>query len=286
MNAPVPPSRITAGQPAGLGLTIAFALRNLRHGLRGFGVFLACIALGVGAITGVGSVARALGDGLASQGRLILGGDVSASLLQREATPEEIAWLRGRGQMHAVATLRAMVRTADGRSALVEPKAVAEGYPAVGSIEFSPPLALDQVLAKDGAAYGAAADEVLFARLGLKPGDRLRIGEADIVLRAVLVSEPDKLAAGIGFGPRLILSQEALRASGLLAPGSLVRWTYRVSLPAGQSDDAGLTRFADDLARDLPESGFEVRSRVNAAPQFSRNVERFAQYLTLSLIHI
>ena len=281
MNAPLPASRIVADQPAGWRVSIAFALRNLRHGLRGFGVFLACIALGVGSITGVGSVARALGDGLASQGRLILGGDVSASLLQREATPEELAWLRSKGQMHAVATMRAMVRTTDGRSALVEPKAVGEGYPAVGSIEFAPALGLEQVLAKDGQVYGAAADEVLFARLGLKPGDRVKIGEADIVLRTVLVSEPDKLAAGIGFGPRLILSQDALRASGLLAPGSLVRWTYRVTLPPGQADDSGLERFADELARDLPEAGFEVRSRVNAAPQFARNVERFAQYLTL-----
>ena len=47
-----------------LPLAITYALRELRSGLRGFYVFVACIALGVTAIAGVGSVAGSLGDGL------------------------------------------------------------------------------------------------------------------------------------------------------------------------------------------------------------------------------
>ena len=107
------------------------------------------------------------------------------------------------------------------------------------------------------------------------------LGEATLELRAQLESEPDKLAAGINFGPRILLSQDGLRASGLLQPGSLVRWSYRLSLPSNASDDAALTRFTEDLQKTLPDSGFETRSRVNAAPQFQRNIERFAQFLTL-----
>ena len=59
------------------GITWRFALREMRGGLRGFAVFIACIALGVAAIAGVGSFARSLGDGLAREGRVILGGDVA-----------------------------------------------------------------------------------------------------------------------------------------------------------------------------------------------------------------
>ena len=91
------PPRRAAPPASDLAITLRFALRNLRSGLRGFGIFLGCIALGVAAIAGVGSVARSLSDGLASQGRLILGGDVAASLLQREATPEELRLPRRRG---------------------------------------------------------------------------------------------------------------------------------------------------------------------------------------------
>ncbi|MFZ4530731.1 MAG: ABC transporter permease [Alsobacter sp.] len=271
-------------RPGGMGVTLRLAWRNLRGGVSGFGIFLACIALGVAAIAGVGSVARSLGDGLASQGRLILGGDIAASLIQREATPAERAGLDARGKVNSVATLRAMVRTADGRTALVEPKAVDASYPAVGTLVVAPPSTPAALLARQGegpnAVWGAAADPALFTRLGLRPGDEIRLGESRIVLRATVVSEPDKLAAGIAFGPRLLLSQEALRASGLLQPGSLVRWTYRIALPDG-SDEVALAGVSDAIARELPESGFEVRSRTNAAPQFSRNIERFSQFLTL-----
>ena len=78
-------------------LPLRYALRELRSGLRGFYVFIACIALGVMAIAGVGSVASSLSDGLAREGRTLLGGDVSFSLIQREAKPDEIAFLRSRG---------------------------------------------------------------------------------------------------------------------------------------------------------------------------------------------
>src|SRR5664280_1824274 len=104
-------------------LPLRFALRELRGGLHGFYVFIACIALGVMAIAGVGSVAASLSEGLAREGRTLLGGDVAFSI-QREARPDEVAFLRSRGQLTVAATLRAMARTGDGRLALVELKAV------------------------------------------------------------------------------------------------------------------------------------------------------------------
>src|SRR5205085_7417188 len=105
-------------------LTWRFALRDLRGGLRGFGVFIACIALGVAAIAGVGSFARSLGDGLAREGRIILGGDVSFSLMAREATAPERQFLHANGRVSVAATMRAMAPAAGGETALVEIKAV------------------------------------------------------------------------------------------------------------------------------------------------------------------
>src|SRR5580693_9037997 len=113
----------------GASLSLRYALRELRGGLRGFYVFIACIALGVMAIAGVGSVAASLGEGLAREGRTLLGGDVAFSLIQREAKPDEVAFLRQRGQLSIAATLRAMARANDGQLALVELKAVDDSYP-------------------------------------------------------------------------------------------------------------------------------------------------------------
>ena len=105
-------------------LALRYALRELRGGLRGFYVFIACIALGVMAIAGVGSEAASLSEGLTREGRALLGGDVSFSLMQREAKPAEIAFLRTHGDLSVAATLRAMARNAAGTLALVELKAV------------------------------------------------------------------------------------------------------------------------------------------------------------------
>src|SRR5262249_46450175 len=129
-----------------VSLSLRYALRELRGGLRGFYVFIACIALGVMAISGVGSVAASLGDGMAREGRNLLGGDVSFILFQREAKPDELAFLRSRGQVSAVATLRAMARAADGRLALVEMKAVDSAYPLVGELTLNPVVPMNELL--------------------------------------------------------------------------------------------------------------------------------------------
>jgi putative ABC transport system permease protein len=262
-------------------LALRYALRELRGGLRGFYVFIACIALGVMAIAGVGSVAASLGEGLAREGRTLLGGDVAFSLIQREAKPQEVAFLRARGEVSVAATLRGMARAADGRAALVELKAVDAAYPMLGELTLDPKMPVADLLAERDGAFGAAADQTLLARLDLKIGDRVSIGSATFQIRSVVGAEPDKLAGGLGFGPRFLVSEASLRATGLLQPGSLVRWIYRVKLPDNAADDRAATALADDARRTLPEAGWEIRSRGNASPQLERTISRFTQFLTL-----
>jgi len=258
-----------------------FALRDLRGGLRGFGVFISCIALGVAAIAGVGSFARSLGDGLAREGRIILGGDVSFSLMAREASAPERKFLDENGRASAAATMRAMARTTDGQTALVEIKAVDRAYPLYGEVALDPAGALADALAERDGAFGAAVDPALLARLNLERGARVTVGSATIELRAILKSEPDKLAGGIGFGPRLLISEAALRATGLIQPGSLVRWHYRLRLSAADANDRAATAVVTASEKQLPDAGWEVRTRANASPALGRNIERFTQYLTL-----
>jgi putative ABC transport system permease protein len=262
-------------------LPLRLALRELRAGLGGFYVFIACIALGVLAIAAVGSLSASLENGLAREGRTILGGDLSFLLSHREVSAPERAFLEQQGRVSVAATMRAMARTNDGRTALVELKAVDAAYPLFGAVALEPALTLPAALARTGSSFGAAADPALLARLDLAPGARVTIGDATFELRATLQSEPDKLASGLGFGPRLLISQEALRSTGLLQPGSLVRWHYGVRLPDNDADEAAVRRVTAAAEERLPEAGWEIRSRSNASPGLERNVERFTQYLTL-----
>lgn len=262
-------------------LAVRYAVRELRSGLRGFYVFIACIALGVMAIAGVGSVAGSLNNGLDHQGRILLGGDVSFALIQREATPQERDFLDARGKVSAAAIMRGMARAENGELALVDLKSVDGNYPMLGSVRLSPPLPMTDLLAKRGDAFGAGADAILLARLGLKIGDRVTVGNAAFELRSVVESEPDKLAGGMGLGPRFLISEQALRATGLLQPGTLVRWIYRLRLPGSSTDERTTQTLVDDARRALPEAGWEVRTRGNASPQLERSITRFTQFLTL-----
>ena len=219
-----------------------FAIRDLRGGIAGLRIFLLCIALGVTAIVGVESLARALNDGLGREGRVILGGDASFSLIHRRLSADEQRFLETHGSLSTIATLRGMARAASGDAALVEIKAVEPSWPRIGAAGFAPSISLDEALSEKDGAFGAAVEEALLARLNLKLGDVIRIGDAKFALRTVLKSEPDRLATGLGLGPRVLISEAALNATGLVQPGSLVRWTTRVIMgrAGGAPDEAAV----------------------------------------------
>jgi len=273
--------RTTIGRhTAPLSALLRLSLRDLR-GVRGFTAFIICLALGVMTIAGVGSLAYSLTQGIAREGRSILGGDLAFILAQRKANAEEQAFLARQGTLSLTAVMRALARTDQGRMSLVEMKAVDDHYPLYGKIVLDPAATLKETLAKkrDG-VFGAAADPLLFARLRVKPGARITVGDATIELRARIVREPDKLAGGIGFGPRLIISDAALAATGLVQPGSLVRFMHRLRLPAG-SDIYRTDAVMEAAAKTFPKAGWDIRASTNASPRLEGNIERFTQFLTL-----
>ncbi|HEU4987751.1 MAG TPA: ABC transporter permease [Rhizobiaceae bacterium] len=263
-----------------LQLAIRFSLREMRGGLRGFFVFLACIALGVAAIGGVNSVARAIGTGVASQGQELLGGDIRFQLNQREASEAELAFLESLGNVAVSANMRSMARLEDGSDQmLVEVKAVDKAYPLYGTLVTEPALPPDELFGKTGGAHGAVAPALLFERLGLRIGDRLMLGSESFELRAMLVTEPDAISDGFGFAPRLMVSLDGLGASGLIQPGSLVEYNYKLRL--AEAGEAEISAVRDRAAEEFPEAGWSIRSRLNAAPALSSNIDRFSQFLTL-----
>ncbi|MCO5145760.1 MAG: ABC transporter permease [Aquamicrobium sp.] len=275
----------TATGAAGFGRTLRlafrFSAREMRGGLSGFLIFIACIALGVAAIGGVNSLARAISTGIETQGRDLLGGDMRFQLVHREADQREMAFLNELGEVAHSANLRSMARLPDGSDqTLVEAKAVDGLYPLYGELVTEPNLPLADIFAARGGIHGAAAADMLFSRLGLEIGDTIRLGDADYELRARIVSEPDAISDGFGLAPRLLISLDALEASGLIQPGSLVEHAYKIRMPAGTSE-ADIQAVRERATAEFPEAGWSVRGRTGAAPSLSSNVERFSQFLTL-----
>lgn len=257
---------------------ITLALRELRGGVRGFRVFLACLVLGVGAIAGVGSLGAAIGAAIHDDARVLFGGDASARLVHREANPAERQFLERSGAVSRVGLLRAMAVSLDGaRHTLIELKAVDAAYPLYGAVTLTPPQPLAQALAARDGVYGAVADPTVAERLGLRIGDRFKIGAAAIELRATMARPPDAALSGLAFGPGVIVTDAALPATGLLQPGALINYDYRVKLPPG-GDAAAWVRAARDA---FPDAGWQLRTASQASPLLQRFLDRIALFLGL-----
>ena len=262
-----------------LPTVLMLALRELRSGIGGFYVFVACVALGVAVISGVGALGDALRAGFESQGETLLGGDVTLARPHRRAEASERAWIDARGRVSESATLRAMARRLDGNEqSLVELKGVDGAYPLVGAVRIRGASAAD--VPRLLAGGGALVDPILLESLGVVVGDRMQLGKSEVQVRGVIETEPDRISDRMTFGPRVLVDLATLEASGLAEPGGLVRWRYALKLP-GVSEASELVRFRDQLKAALPDAGFTVADRRDPSPQVSRTLERLRQFLTL-----
>ncbi len=256
-------------------MAMVLAVRELRHGLRGFGVFLGCLILGVFTITGVGTFSESARQGLLRDARSIMGGDLEIRITSRSLNREQEAFFRNRGTLSRVAMTRTMARTAK-RSVLVELKGVDDAYPLYGSVSLAGGGNLQDLLAGARGMPGAVADRLLLDRLGLDIGDTVRIGSQSFVLRGVIASEPDRVVQAFALGPRMMTSLQALEQTGLTGPGSLVRNGYRVRLSSG--DPKTVIKEAEAA---YPDQGWSMRDYTRAAPRIRTLLERLDINLTL-----
>lgn len=255
-----------------LFLAVRLARRELRTGLRGFGVFLACLSIGVGAVAAVGSLAAAHRAGLTRDAASLLGGDLEATLSQRPAEPDELAALRALGQVSHLVSLQVMARRTAGpaKRALATLRAVDDAYPLYGQVVLSPPQPLAAALAVRDGRPGAVAAPELLSRLGVTVGDTIRVADGLFVVRAVLGREPDAAAGLTSLGPRLLVGADRLAGAGLTGPGALTRHFYRIRLRPGTEAVAA----ADHLRRAFPRAGWRVRDAAAAQPGLTRFLDR------------
>ncbi len=255
------------------------ARRELRGGLAGFRIFLACLALGVAAIAAVGSVREGISAGLQREGATLLGGDAELELTYRFAEAAEREWMAvSAEQVSEVVDFRSMAVTGTGdetERGLTQVKAVDDAYPLLGEAVLSPAMSLDTAFAGEDGLPGAVLDPILIERLGISLGDEIRLGTQSFVVMARLENEPDSAVDGFGLGPRTLVLTEDLADSGLIQPGTLFNVAYRLEL----APDAGL-----DALRSQSEevfTGARWTDRRAGAPGVSEFVDRLGSFLVL-----
>jgi putative ABC transport system permease protein len=251
-------------------MAFRLARRELRAGVRGLRVVLACLALGVAAIAAVGSLRAGIDAGLASDGARILGGDIAVQG-GFEALPESLhSWMQGRGARTTDGVgMRSMLVAPSGERLLVELKAVDAAWPLVGTAAFAPENAL--------APGSVAVEKLVMERLGLKTGDMVQVGRASLRLGGAIVDEPDSVSSPSILGPRVLMRMEDLDATGLIQPGAIIEHQLRAKFPDGTNIRAAIA----DLRREFPGTGWRIRDSSNAAPGVQQFLDRTSLFMTL-----
>lgn len=260
-------------------LPLRLAARQMRGGFEGFIIFMLCVALGVMVIAAIGGLAHALVVGLESQGRQIIGGDIAISRMHARATEKEREALAEVGTFSETATMRIMARSPDGKEQiLAELKSADSAYPLVGEVKLKGERPFS-----DAILNGAVVEPILLERLGLEVGDAILLGTGPVTISGIIDKEPDGLLDRLTYGPRILISSATLEKTGLVRPGTLIRWRYAVALTgrSAAEDEAALTAARAQMKERLSKGGFTIVDRTDPSPQVRRTVERLRQFLTL-----
>ena len=262
----------------------AIGWRDLKSAPGKFGFVVLSVAIGVAALVGVRGLSDSFRRTLSGEARSLMAGDLSARILH-PPTPEETSKIAAVLDPQKNAAASSAIRSTwvtetismasvppDPVPLLVSLKAVDPSeYPYYGTAELQPSMSLAQALDGDSAIV---ADEFLI-RLNAKVGQTLRLGGRNFKISAVLMQEPDRITAGAGIGPRVMISQSSLMRTALVAPGSRISERLLVKLPekpAGAiSADAAAAAIRSKLESALPDA--QVMDFREGNPALSRGLD-------------
>lgn len=260
---------------------ITIALREIRGGLKGFRVFIICLALGSMALATISSIKKSIDVGLKEKGVEVLGGDISIKLTYRFATQEELNFIRiNSSEFTETTNFKSMAGVENEDtivdSTIIQVKGVDKKYPLYGEVKLNPKISLPAALDKINGSYGAIVAKSLLARLNLTIGDKIKIGDNFFEVRAQILSEPDAASNSFSFAPKVIAYNTGLQEAGLLGLGTMFDTEYRLAAP--NIEFQKVKQAAESLFK---ESGMRWKDSDNATPGVDRFVDQLSSFLLL-----
>ena len=259
---------------------VVYALRSFGRELRSgeVVVLLAAIALAVAALTAVGFLTDRIGRAVARQANEVL----AADLRLRTPDPIPAAWhemAAEYGLESAETQTFPSVVFAGPLSSLATIKGVSEGYPLRGNVRISDSLFGDQRIAEGIPAPGSVwADGALMARLDVRVGELVSVGDADLRIAAVLRYRPDQSIGFASLAPSLVIGSGDLPATALISEGSRVRYALLVA-----GDEAAVDDYYEAVEPTLPDS-VRSRNREEGSDRANNAADRAQRFLSLTAV--
>jgi putative ABC transport system permease protein len=260
--------------------TLNFAFRLLLRDLRAGELTLIGIAviIAVAGVTTVGFFTDRVNLALNRQANQLLGADLVIS--HDRALPTALADEARRRQLKVTQMLRFPSMAVRGdKNVLADIKVVAAGYPLRGEVRIADKLYGEDRRANALPTPGTVwVDERILAQLAVAVGEKISIGNKDLQIAAVMTQEPDAAIGFINAGPRVMVNEADLAATGLVQTGSRIR--YRLQI-AGNAQDVDAYRAW--LAAQL-QPGQRIEGIRDARPEIRSALERAEKFLNIAAL--
>ncbi len=271
-------------------LALRIALLELRHQSLRLLLIALALAAGFAAFFATYGFAGRVLQGVASESRALLGGDlvVQTSGLLPEDLPPKVAALPSIAatvQVYDFPTMASGGTPTEPLARLVEVRAVEGDYPLAGRLETEPGLVrplkglyVSRTLADawrlTPAAPDATGDEALLASRRA-----LRLGDGIVPIRGLIALDDGQQAAAFSLGPRVLLDLESARQLGLVTPRARLSGRVLAVLKPGSDLETAVASVKAAVG-----TPYRVQGHVDAANTLSRpvqNLTRFVQLLGL-----
>ncbi|MFZ5556356.1 MAG: ABC transporter permease [Pseudomonadota bacterium] len=259
---------------------LLFALRLLRRDWRAgeLRVLAAALVIAVASVTTVAFFSDRVRDVLVARANHLLGGDLV--LVSSRPIPDSFRQQALSLGLDAVQLWSfPSMATAAERSLLSDVRAIEPGYPLRGELRVAAASGGPGEPRRDAPFPGDVwVDDRFLARLGVEPGDRIGLGDREFRIAGVIVKEPESAVGFANLGPRLMLNAADLPSTGLIQPGSRIR--YRLVL----AGEPGLVEAYRQAAQPQLVTGQRLEGIRDARPEISSGLDRAERFLALAAL--
>ena len=256
---------------------LKLSLRELKGSFNEFKIVMISIFLGVFIITAVGSLSKNLKHEINNKSSELLGGDFELSTTYQEFPIKIKEWLEKNGKTSLIVELRTMLTSNQSvglKRRIVELKAVDQNWPLKGVPIIVPNKSINKSLKMNDNNNGALIDASLKNQLEIKVGDVLQLGKTKIQINGIIKKEPDRMFSFATFGSRLLISNATLKASGLVIPGSLVKYKIKF-IPNNKNIDLSF------LNKFVQGTNISIKNIKNSTNNFNSFIEKTSLFISL-----
>ena len=256
---------------------LKLSLRELKGSFNEFKIVMISIFLGVFIITAVGSLSKNLKYEINNKSSELLGGDFELSTTYQEFPIKIKEWLEKNGKTSLIVELRTMLTSNQSvglKRRIVELKAVDQNWPLKGVPIIVPNKSINKSLKMNDNNNGALIDASLKNQLEIKVGDVLQLGKTKIQINGIIKKEPDRMFSFATFGSRLLISNATLKASGLVIPGSLVKYKIKF-IPNNKNIDLSF------LNKFVQGTNISIKNIKNSTNNFNSFIDKTSLFISL-----